>query len=167
MKVSMSSGYVTGGDCLFFYAEGRTAWWIGAFRLPRRQARTWRAGHQTSGKGSCVDEGRGAGPQTSHLPPLLPRGLQGMGTSLVPSPKNSVLPTPSHPPILSVRSVYRAWCLLCLALMAYSPTFSPHHLYHLDSRICVFSFLSFFFVVFCDVGFNPASKNIFSISALI
>ena len=47
-----------------------------------RRARTRRGGHQTRKEGE-MKGGRKAGPQTSHLPPLLPRGLQGMGTSLV------------------------------------------------------------------------------------
>lgn len=127
------------------------AWWIRAFRLVCWQARTWRAGHQTRGKGSCGDEGRGAGSQTSHLPPLLPRGLQGMGTLLVPSPKRH----PSHPPpsILSVRFVYRPGASSVWPWWPFSPTFFPN-----NSIICtpapesVFSFLSLFFVLLCDVA---------------
>lgn len=80
-----------------------------------------------------------------------PQGPAGHGNLACPLPKiRSFPPTPSHS-ISAVR--LPAWCLLCLALMAFSPTFFPH-LYHMDScsRICVFSFLSFFFVVCCDVA---------------
>ena len=47
-------------------------------------------------KGSSRDGGREARPQTSHLPPLLPRVLRGMGTSLV-STQTPSLHAPASP----------------------------------------------------------------------
>ncbi|KAI9513773.1 hypothetical protein NQZ68_039437 [Dissostichus eleginoides] len=56
--------------------------------------------------------GREAVPQTSHLPPKVPRGLQGMGTSLV-----------STQPPLSMLRPAPAWDRLCLAGTQFSHTF--------------------------------------------
>lgn len=154
---------------VYFRTEGKTAWWIGAFRLLCRQARTWRAGHQTRGKGSCGDEGRGAGPQTSHLPPLLPRGLQGMGTLPVPSPK--LRPSHPPPPILSVRSVYWPGASTVWPWWPFLPPFSPTTSIiwtpapeSVSFPSCLSSLLSS--VMLLHLGFNSASKNIFSIRAL-
>lgn len=167
MKVTASSRYVTGAT-VYFCMERRAVWWIGEFRLLGRQARTWRAGHQTRGKGSCGDEGRGAGPQTSHLPPLLPRDLQGMGTLLVASPKFA----PSHPPppILSVRSVYRPPLFGLDGL--FSHLFPPPLSYGLLlPNLCLFLPVFLLCCVLwcgCTLALTlPKSKNIFSNTALI
>lgn len=83
--------------CVCIYRVRKAEWWIGVFPS---SVDTQQTSHdmerRTSDQGGRevveMKGGRETKPQTSHLPPLLPRGLQGMGTSLFSTQ------TPPYPP---------------------------------------------------------------------
>lgn len=134
------------GQChVCFYIVRREVWWIGA--LPSSADKPGHEEVDTRPEGREVVKMKGGrtGPRRHICHHYSPGACRAWEPYLSP-PKNSI-PHPS----LSIRgALLLAWCLLCLASEHFSPTFFPHlyqAVFDFWSRIFVFSFLSFFFVV--------------------
>ena len=123
--------------CVCIYGVREAEWWIGLFpssvdRQQTNQDREKRTPGQGR-KGRSRAGGREAGPQTSHLPPLLPRGLRGMGTALV-STQTPSLHAPASPST-GPGPALPGWD-------SSSPTRFPHSVTPL--LLCFVCFLSFY-----------------------
>lgn len=157
------TGVTASARCESVLGQCHVCFYIVRREVLGRQARTWRGRHQTSGKGRCGDEGREDGPQTSHLPPLLPRGLQGMGTLLVSSQKLHPTPLPFYQRSTSTGLVFALLGLGALFSHLFPPPLSGC-LWLLVPNLCLF------LPVFLLCCFNapspwqtlPTSKNIFT-----
>lgn len=150
-NLTASSRYVTAATVYFCMGRGERC--DGSESSASPADKPGRDGLDTRPEGKEVVEmkGEGRGPRRHICRHYSPEACRAWEPYLSP-PQNSLLPTRPLPFYQRGPSTGLVPPLFGLDGL-FSHLFFPH-LYHLDScsRICVFSFLSFFFVVCCDVA---------------